>query len=75
MTCVRQLGIPTWFASFSSADMCWKNLPSSILRQEGRTETVEELEWADRCDLLRHNPVTAAKTMALFFEGGFDVSM
>ena len=59
--CVRQLGLLTWFASFSCADMRWKNLLTSILRQEGRAETVEQLEWADRCELLRRNPVTAAK--------------
>ncbi|XP_057683515.1 uncharacterized protein LOC130910330 [Corythoichthys intestinalis] len=61
LACVRQLGVPTWFCSFSSADMRWKNLLCSILMQEGRTETLEQLEWADRCELLRHNPVTAAR--------------
>lgn len=53
--------VPTWFCSFSSADMRWKNLLFSILKQEGRTQTVEELQWADRCELLRRNPVTAAR--------------
>lgn len=38
---------------------------SSILKQEGRTETIEGLEWADRCDLLHHNPVTAARMFDL----------
>ncbi|XP_029934951.1 uncharacterized protein LOC115378676 [Myripristis murdjan] len=61
MACVRQLGIPTWFCSFSSADMRWQNLLTSILKQEGRSQTVEDLEWADRCELLRRNPVTAAR--------------
>ncbi|XP_029910642.1 uncharacterized protein LOC115361416 [Myripristis murdjan] len=61
MACVRQLGIPTWFCSFSSADMRWQNLLTSILKQEGRSQTVEDLEWADRCALLRRNPVTAAR--------------
>ncbi|XP_061749313.1 uncharacterized protein LOC133547832 [Nerophis ophidion] len=61
MACVRQLGIPTWFCSFSSADLRWQNLLASILRQEGRQQTVEQLEWADRCELLRRNPVTAAR--------------
>ncbi|XP_058494640.1 uncharacterized protein LOC131465769 [Solea solea] len=61
IACVRQLGIPTWFCSFSSADLRWTNLLHSILKQEGRTQTVESLEWADRCDLLRRNPVTAAR--------------
>uniref|UniRef100_A0A672HNV9 ATP-dependent DNA helicase n=2 Tax=Salarias fasciatus TaxID=181472 RepID=A0A672HNV9_SALFA len=61
MACVRQLGIPTWFCSFSSADLRWQNLLTSILKQEGRVQTVEDLEWADRCELLRRNPVTAAR--------------
>ncbi len=34
LACVRQLGIPTWFCSFSSADMRWNNLLFSILKQE-----------------------------------------
>ncbi|TKS65838.1 ATP-dependent DNA helicase PIF7 [Collichthys lucidus] len=61
LACVRQLGIPTWFCSFSAADMRWKNLLSSILKQAGRTDTAEQLEWADRCELLRRNSVTAAR--------------
>ena len=61
IACVRQLGVPTWFCSFSSADLRWKNLLKSILIQEGRTETAEGLEWADRCDLLGRNPVNAAR--------------
>ena len=60
MACVRQLGVPTWFCSFSSADMRWQNLLNSILKQAGRPERAEQLEWADRCELLRGNPVTAA---------------
>ncbi|XP_053179094.1 uncharacterized protein LOC128362380 [Scomber japonicus] len=58
---VRQLGLPTWFCSFSSADLRWTNLLGSILKQEGRTQTAEDLEWADKCELLRRNPVTAAR--------------
>ncbi|XP_042269742.1 uncharacterized protein LOC121898666 isoform X1 [Thunnus maccoyii] len=61
LACVRQLGVPTWFCSFSSADMRWTNLLDSILKQEGRAQTAAGLEWADRCDLLRCNPVTAAR--------------
>jgi len=61
LACLRQLGIPTWFCSFSSADLRWTNLLNSVLKQDGRTQTVEDLEWADRCELLRRNPVTAAR--------------
>ena len=61
LACVRQLGVPTWFCSFSSADLRWANLLDAILKQEGRTQTAEDLDWADRCELLRRNPVTAAR--------------
>ncbi|XP_077364609.1 uncharacterized protein LOC144009028 isoform X1 [Festucalex cinctus] len=61
IACVRQLGVPTWFCSFSSADIRWKTLLNSILKNNGRTQTAEELEWADKCELLRHNPVAAAR--------------
>ncbi|XP_038139885.1 uncharacterized protein LOC119782800 [Cyprinodon tularosa] len=61
LACVRQLGKPTWFTSFSSADMRWTNLLYTILRQEGRTQTLEELQYEDKCELLRRNPVTAAR--------------
>lgn len=61
LACVRQLGVPTWFCSFSSADMRWTTLLNSILKQAGRAETVEQIEWADRCELLRSNAVTAAR--------------
>lgn len=61
MACVRQLGVSTWFVSFPSADMHWTNLLHCILKQEGRSQTFEEFEWADKCALLRRNPVTAAR--------------
>uniref|UniRef100_A0A3B3YQH8 ATP-dependent DNA helicase n=1 Tax=Poecilia mexicana TaxID=48701 RepID=A0A3B3YQH8_9TELE len=61
LACVRMLGKPTWFASFSSADVRWTNLLYSILKQEGRTQTLEQLQWAEKCELLRRNPVTAAR--------------
>ncbi|XP_049319463.1 uncharacterized protein LOC125780983 [Astyanax mexicanus] len=58
---VRQLGIPTFFCSFSSADMRWDNLLESMLQQENRTDSVDSLDWADKCGLLRRNPVIAAR--------------
>ncbi len=32
---IRQLGILTFFASFSSADLRWPEMISTILKQEG----------------------------------------
>ncbi|CAJ1060221.1 uncharacterized protein LOC121898666 isoform X1 [Xyrichtys novacula] len=61
LACLRQLGKPAWFCSFSAADLRWKEYLENILRAEGRTQTFEDLEWADKCDLLRRNPVLAAR--------------
>ena len=36
MACVCQLGVSTWFCSFSSANMRLQNLLNSILKQAGR---------------------------------------
>ncbi|KAK0134798.1 OTU domain-containing protein 4 [Merluccius polli] len=58
---VRQLSIPTFFASFSSADLRWPEMLNSILRVEGKKTCVDDLDWADKCGLLRRNPVTAAR--------------
>nr|XP_021334689.1 uncharacterized protein LOC110440049 [Danio rerio]XP_021334690.1 uncharacterized protein LOC110440049 [Danio rerio] len=58
---VRQLGIPTWFCSFSSADLRWPELMQTIVKQEGCQTPVDELDWSDRCGMLQRNPVTAAR--------------
>ncbi|XP_076870505.1 uncharacterized protein LOC143521483 isoform X1 [Brachyhypopomus gauderio] len=58
---VRQLGIPTWFCSFSSADLRWPELMETILTQEGKHVSPDDLDWSERCDLLKRNPVTAAR--------------
>lgn len=64
---LRQLGIPTWFCSFSCADMRWKEILTTMLRQEGKTATVEDLDWSGRNSLLKRNPVIAAR----MFDHGF----
>ncbi|XP_030832522.1 uncharacterized protein LOC115920595 [Strongylocentrotus purpuratus] len=58
---VRQLGKPTWFASFSSADMRWPELMNTLLRQKGDTRESSELDYTEKCNLLRSNPVTVAR--------------
>ena len=58
---VRQLGKPTWFASFSSADMRWPEIMQTLLIQTGDRRKLCELEWADKCNLLKSNPVTVAR--------------
>ncbi|XP_048251539.1 uncharacterized protein LOC125379306 [Haliotis rufescens] len=58
---IRQLGIPTWFCSFSSADMRWPEMIETILREEGDKRKATELDWSEKCSVLRKNPVTAAR--------------
>nr|XP_055075157.1 uncharacterized protein LOC129454640 [Misgurnus anguillicaudatus] len=58
---IRQLGIPTFFASFSSADLRWPEMINTILIQEGKNLNVDELDWSEKCGLIRRNPVTAAR--------------
>ncbi|XP_067257297.1 uncharacterized protein [Chanodichthys erythropterus] len=58
---VRQLGIPTWFCSFSSADLRWTELMQCIVKQEGCQTPIDKLDWSDRCGMLKRNPVTAAR--------------
>ncbi|XP_048256969.1 uncharacterized protein LOC125382713 [Haliotis rufescens] len=58
---IRQLGIPTWFCSFSSADMRWPEMIETILREAGDTRKATELDWSEKCSILRKNPVTAAR--------------
>ncbi|XP_066264724.1 uncharacterized protein [Branchiostoma lanceolatum] len=67
---IRQLGIPTWFATFSAADLRWPEVLEAI-RQDHSTVPVSELSWEERCNILKSNPVTAARMfdhrVSLFF--------
>ena len=58
---VRQLGKPTWFGSFSSADLRWPEIMNTLLRQTGDARKIDDLDWADKCNLLKSNPVTVAR--------------
>ncbi|KAJ8019346.1 ATP-dependent DNA helicase PIF1 [Holothuria leucospilota] len=57
---VRQLGIPTWFCSFSTADRRWKEIDEAILEQQGKT-VPENITWTEHCNIIGMNPVTAAR--------------
>lgn len=59
---IRQLGIPTFFVSFSSADLGLPEVVNTILKQQGdTTRTAETMDWNEKCAVLRSNPVTAAQ--------------
>ena len=62
---IRQLGLPTWFGSFSSADTRWIDLIKSLVElNEGKTITdyqAERLSWSQKTKLIQQDPVTCAR--------------
>lgn len=47
---LRQLGIPTWFCSFSSADLRWTELMDIFVKAENIKGNVKDLDWAQKCN-------------------------
>ncbi|XP_052690977.1 uncharacterized protein LOC128168860 [Crassostrea angulata] len=66
---LRQLGIPTWFCSFSAAEFRWNEIVGCILHHEDDNRNPSELDWSEKSDILRRNPVTVAR----MFEHRFHV--
>lgn len=58
---LRQLGIPTWFCSFSSAEFRWHDIIHVLMQQQGDTRQVDELDWTQKSEILKSNPVTVAR--------------
>ena len=58
---LRQLGIPTWFCSFSAAEFRWRDMVNVILKQQADTRTAEDLDWTEKSKILKSNPVTVAR--------------
>ena len=62
---IRQLGIPTWFCSFSAAETKWEPLLQSLSKLvNGKNITLEEartLNWHEKCTLIKSDPVTCAR--------------
>ena len=56
---VRQLGIPTWFCSFSAADRRWPEIVKAILTLQGK-DVPDEVDWTEHCQIINSNPVVAA---------------
>ncbi|KAL2076325.1 hypothetical protein ACEWY4_028077 [Coilia grayii] len=55
---LRQCGLPTFFVTFSAAEMRWTEIIEVIKRQQGEPVNANELDWTTKCDILRSNPVT-----------------
>ena len=58
---LRQLGIPTWFCSFSAAEFRWNDIIDVILRQQGDNRQAKNLDWTEKSKVLKSNPVTVAR--------------
>ena len=59
---VRTLGIPTWFLSFSSAELCrWPEMVETIAAQSGHHVDFHDTSYEERCEWIRSNPVTSVR--------------
>ncbi|XP_061175927.1 uncharacterized protein LOC133184868 [Saccostrea echinata] len=63
---LRQLGIPTWFCSFSAAEYRWNDAVKAILQQQNDNRNPDQME---KNEVLRCNPVTVAR----MFEHRFQI--
>ncbi|CAF3475451.1 unnamed protein product [Rotaria socialis] len=63
----RQLGCPTYFVTFSCADLRWKEFIDSFVRHTGE-KVKDSYSFAEKARLLRTNPVIASR----MFEGRFN---
>ncbi|XP_062579865.1 uncharacterized protein LOC134241859 [Saccostrea cucullata] len=66
---LRQLGIPTWFCSFSAAEHRWNDAIRTILKQQNDNRDPNTMDWSEKNETLRSNPVTVAR----MFEHRFHV--
>ncbi|XP_061196745.1 uncharacterized protein LOC133205019 [Saccostrea echinata] len=69
---IRQLGVPTWFCSFSAAETKWTGLLrilSQLLNNRNLTdEEIHNLSWIDKCELIKRDPVTCARYFSHRFQ-------
>ena len=65
MSMIRQLGCPTFFLTLSAAETKWPKL-LRIMKEifddvKLPTDAVPELQWNERAELIRRDPVTCAR--------------
>ncbi|WAR11596.1 PIF1-like protein, partial [Mya arenaria] len=64
LSAIKQFGIFTWFFTLSAADLRWYDTIQEILSQKGIEKTeaaIDAMTWEQKCDILRSNPVSAAR--------------
>ena len=57
---IRQLGIPTFFCTFS-CNNDWPEIVTAVKAQQGETVDVTTLSWEEKCNILASNQVTCAR--------------
>lgn len=69
---IRQIGCPTFFASFSAAELShWPEFIEAIKAQQGGKVNFHDLDWETKCEILRSNPVTTMRMFDKRVEGLF----
>ena len=62
---IRQLGLPTWFMSLSSADTRWSDLLNMLSALNHGTELSEEeissMTWEQKVKFIQKDPVTCSR--------------
>ena len=62
---IKQLGLPTWFCSFSAAETRWLSLLRVLAKLlENREYTdieLKSLSWSHKCKLIKSDPVTCSR--------------
>ena len=62
---IRQLGLPTWFMSLSSADSKWIDLLQILGKlvdnRNYTSEEIKNLDWSEKCRLVQSDPVTTSR--------------
>ncbi|XP_062600308.1 uncharacterized protein LOC134261943 [Saccostrea cucullata] len=57
---IRQLGIPTWFITFSAGETRWDETINALKDPED-PRSPGDIEWTEKCHLIRENPVMCAR--------------
>lgn len=72
---IRQLGIPTWFCSFSAAETKWKPLLrvlAKLTKNMNYTDSdILKMTWFEKNELIKADPVTCAR----YFDYRFQMFM
>ena len=69
---IRQIGIPTWFCSFSAAETKWKTLLrilGKLVKNTIYTDSdIAALSWFEKNELIKSDPVTCARFFDFRFQ-------